>query len=163
MKRLAMVSVILASLVSLQGCAWIKTNPDMITIESDPSGATVYAMGKDIGVTPLDIRQRDVFPPTYSPEQQPLYGIVTIRHAGCKDYTQRVDIAAYRTGIMAKLECGEQKPASEQKPAEVPRAEQRDEKPSIEKRLQLLKELQDKGLVTEDEVKATRRRILEGL
>ena len=28
MKRLALVSVILASLVSLQGCAWIKTNPD---------------------------------------------------------------------------------------------------------------------------------------
>jgi hypothetical protein len=129
----------------------------MITIESDPSGATVYAMGKDIGVTPLDIRQRDVFPATYSPEQQPLYGIIVIRHAGCRDYTQHVDIVAYRNGIKAKLECGEQKPA------EVPRAEQRDEKPSIEKRLQLLKELQDKGLVAEDEVKATRRRILEGL
>jgi hypothetical protein len=157
MKRFALVSMIFASLSSLHGCGSIKTNPDMIAIESDPPGATVYAMGKDIGVTPLDIRQRDVFPATYSPEQQPLYGIIVLRHPGCKDDTQHVDVVASRNGIKAKLECGAQKPAT------APRAEQQDEKPSIEKRLQLLKELQDKGLVTDAEARATRGHILEGL
>ena len=157
MKPIVFVSAFSTCLAFLSGCAWVKSNPDMITVESDPPGATVYAMGKNLGVTPLDIRQRDVFPPTYSPDQEPLYGLIVIRHAGCKDYTRHADVDAYRKGIKAQLDCGEPKPA------EASRASQKDETPSIEKRLQLLKELLDKGLITEDEAKASRRRILEGL
>lgn len=151
------LSTILTCFVFFPGCADIKSNPDMISVESDPPGATVYAMGKSLGVTPLDIRQRDVFPPTYPPDQEPLYGLIVIRHAGCRDYTRHADVDAYRKGIKAKLECGEQKPA------DTLRAPQKDETPSIEKRLQLLKELQSKGLITDDEAKASRKRILEGL
>ncbi len=141
----------------LSGCAEIKSNPDMISVASDPPGATVYAMEKNLGVTPLDIRQRDVFPPTYRTDQEPLYGLIVIRREGCRDYTQHADVDAYRKGIKAKLECGEQNPA------DAPRALQENETPSIEKRLQLLKELLSKGLITEDEAKASRQRILEGL
>lgn len=157
MKRHVFSSAILTCVSLLPACAWIKSNPDRISISSDPPRATVYAMGKNLGVTPLDIRQRDVFPPTYGPDQEPLYGLIVIRHAGCRDYIQHADIDAYRKGIMAKLECGDPKPT------ETLRAPPKDETPSIEKRLQLLKELLDKGLITEDEAKASRRRILEGL
>lgn len=156
-KKTILLSAVLTWFVFLPGCADIKSNPDMISVESDPPGATVYAMGKSLGVTPLDIRQRDVFPPTYRLDQEPLYGLIVIRYAGCRDYTQHADIDAYRKGIKAKLECGEQKPA------DALRAPQKNETSSIEKRLQLLKELQDKGLITEDEAKASRKRILEGL
>jgi len=156
-KKLVFLSAILTCFVFLPGCAWTKSNPDMISVESDPPGATVYAMEKSLGVTPLEVRQRDVFPPTYRPDQEPLYGLIVIRHAGCRDYTRHADVDAYRSGIKAKLECGEHKPA------DTLRAPQKDETPSIEKRLLLLKELQDKGLITEDEAKASRKRILEGL
>jgi len=157
MNKTAPLSVLFAALASLQGCAPFKANPDMISVESDPAGADVYVMGKNVGVTPLEIRQRDVFPPTYGPDQKPLYGIIVLRKTGCKDYTQPADMDAYRYGIKAKLECGERKPA------EAARTNQNEESTSVEKRLQQLKGLQDKGLITDDEAKATRKRILEGL
>lgn len=157
MNKTILLSVLFAALAFLQGCAPFKANPDMISVESDPAGADVYVMGKNVGVAPLEIHQRDVFPPTYSPDQQPLYGIIVLRKTGCKDYTQPADMDAYHYGIKAKLVCGEQKPA------EAARTNQNEENTSVEKRLQQLKGLQDKGLITDDEAKAARKRILEGL
>lgn len=149
MKKHVLLSALFFGLILLQGCVPLRSNPDTISVESDPPGAEVHVMGKKAGVTPLEIRQAEVFPLTYSPEQQSLYGTVVLRHAGCQDFTQRVTAAAYGKGIKAKLDCG-QKLAKE---ADAP----------IEKRLQKLKELQEKGLITEEEAKVTRRRILEGL
>jgi hypothetical protein len=145
MKRFAQVSIIFASLSSLHGCGSIKTNPDMITIESEPTGATVYAMGKDIGVTPLVIRQEVVFPLTYSPEKRDLYGTIILQKEGCKDYKQRVSTGDYRYGIKAKLDCGQNKADS------------------VEQRLRQLKDLHEKGLITDEEEKATRKRIMDAL
>lgn len=156
MKKLFLLLASFAWLAFLHGCAPLRSNPDVISVESDPPGAEVYVMGKKAGVTPLEIRQVEVFPLTYSPEQQPLYGTVVLRYAGCHDYTQRVTTTAYGKGINAKLDCG-------QKPAEAARPDQKEADASIEKRLQKLKELQEKGLITEEEAKVTRRRILEGL
>ncbi len=156
MKKLVLLPVTFAWLAYLQGCAPLRSNPDMISVESNPSGAEVYVMGKKVGITPLEVRQIDVFPLTYSPEQQSLYGTIVLRHVGCQDYTQRVTATAYGRGVKAKLDCV-------QKPAETTRTEQKDADASIENRLQKVKELQDKGLITEEEAKATRRRILEGL
>lgn len=117
----------------------------MIAIASEPTGASVFAMGSEIGVTPLAIRQEVVFPLTYEPEKRDLYGTVILRKAGCKDFQQRVSSTDYRYGIMAKLDCGQH--ATE----------------SVEQRLRQLKDLRDKGLITDDEEKATRKRILDGL
>ena len=156
MKKHVLLSALFFGLTLLQGCIPLRSNPDTIAVESDPPGAEVYVMGKKAGVTPLEIRQAEVFPLTYSPEQQSLYGTVVLRHAGCQDFTQRVTAAAYGRGIKAKLDCG-------QKPAEAARTDRREADAPIEKRLQKLKELQEKGLITEEDAKATRRRILEGL
>jgi len=147
MKKIFLTSAILASLVSIHGCGPIKSDPDMITIESEPTGAAVYAMGEQVGVTPLVIRQEVVFPMNYDPAKRDLYGTVLLRKTGCQDYRQHVSVDAYRFGIKAKLACG-------QKQAEPK---------SIEQRLRELKELHDKGLITDEEEKATRQRILNGL
>ena len=117
----------------------------MITIASEPSGANVFAMGERVGITPLVIRQEVVFPLTYKSEKADLYGTIILRKAGCKDFQQRVSSADYRYGIIAKLDCG-------QRTTET-----------AEQRLRQLKDLHDKGLITDDEEKATRKRILDGL
>ncbi len=147
MKKIALTAAILACLISVHGCGPIISDPDMISIESEPAGATVYAMGQDVGVTPLKIRQAVVFPMNYSPETRDLYGTVLLRKTGCKDYRQHVSSDDYRYGIKVTLDCGEKKA----------------EPKSIEQRLRQLKELHDKGLITDEEEKATRRRILDGL
>ena len=147
MKKIVLASATLASLISVHGCGPIKSDPDTITIESEPTGATVYAMGKDVGVTPLTIRQEVVFPLNYDPAKRDLYGTVLLRKTGCQDYRRHVSTDVYRYGIKATLDCG-------QKQAQPK---------SIEQRLQQLKELHDKGLITDEEEKATRQRILDGL
>jgi hypothetical protein len=145
MKRFALISMIFASLSSLHGCGSVKTDPDMISIGSEPTGATVYAMGKAIGVTPLVVRQEVVFPLTYSPEKRDMYGAIMLQKEGCKDYKQRVSTADYRFGIKAKLDCGQNK------------------SDSVEQRLRQLKDLHEKGLITDEEEKATRKRIMDAL
>jgi hypothetical protein len=145
MKRFALVSMIFASLSSLHGCGSIKMDPDMITIESEPMGATVFAMGNEVGVTPLVIRQEVAFPLTYSPDRRDLYGTIILRKADCKDFQQRVSSSDYRYGIKAKLDCGQNRSGS------------------IEQRLRQLKELHEKGLITDEEEKATRKRIMDAL
>ncbi len=145
MRRFALVSMIFASLSSLHGCGSVKTDPDMITIESEPMGAAVFTMGNKIGVTPLTIRQEVVFPLTYIPEKRDLYGTIMLQKEGCKDYKQRVSTADYRYGIKAKLDCGQNKAES------------------VEQRLRQLKDLHEKGLITDEEEKATRKRIMDSL
>ena len=117
----------------------------MIKIESEPTGATVIAMGNEVGATPLAIRQEVVFPLTYSPDKRVLYGTIILRKAGCKDFQQRVSSNDYRYGVKAKLDCGQNKSES------------------IEQRLRQLKELHEKGLITDEEEKATRKRIMDAL
>jgi PEGA domain len=147
MKPIALAPALLACLISVHACGPIKPDPDMITIESEPAGATVYAMGKDVGVTPLKIRQAVVFPMNYGPETRELYGTVLLRKTGCRDYRQHVNTDAYRYGIRATLDCGRKQAQPK----------------SVEQRLRQLKELHDQGLITDEEEKTTRRRILDGL
>jgi hypothetical protein len=147
MKRSAMASMLFSSLSLLHGCGPIKADPDMITVASDPAGATVYAMGKAIGTTPMVIRQEVVFPLTYSPEKRDLYGTILLHKEGCQDHKQVVSTADYRYGIKAKLDCGQNKNKGE----------------SIEQRLRQLKDLHEKGLITDEEEKATRKRIMDSL
>jgi len=147
MKKIALIPALLASLFSLHGCGPIISDPDMVSIESEPTGATVYAMGKEVGVTPLKIRQEVVFPMNYKPEDRDLYGTVLLRKRGCKDFRQHVSSDDYRYGLRATLDCGQKKVVAK----------------SVEQRLQQLKELHDKGLITDEEEKTTRQRILDGL
>lgn len=145
MKQTVLVSVIFVSLTVLHGCGSVKSDPDMITIASEPMGANVFVMGNRIGVTPLTIRQEIVFPLTYDPDKSGLYGAIVLRKTGCKDFQQRVSSSDYRYGIMAKLDCGQHTTES------------------VEQRLRQLQDLHTKGLITDDEEKAARKRILDGI
>jgi hypothetical protein len=134
-----------------------------IKIESEPAGADVYLMGDKVGVTPMQITSKDVFPNIYPPEKVSVYGRVTLKKAGCADFTRTVDGAMSSAGLHAKLDCGDINPASTQtsstkQSGDVPRSGE-----TAEQRLGKVKDLLNKGLITEEEAKKARERILNEL
>jgi hypothetical protein len=129
-----------------------------IKIESVPSGAEVYVMGEKVGVTPLQINSQDVFPNTYPRNKESEYGRITLKKAGCSDFTRTVSGDISSAGLHAKLDCGNNNPASPGTTAEAPRSSD-----TVEQRLDKIKDLLSKGLITEEEAKKARERILNEL
>jgi PEGA domain len=129
-----------------------------IRIDSDPSGAEVYVMGEKVGVTPLAIRRKDVFPVTYPKEKELLYGKVILKKQGCLDFPKTVNPKIIDAGLHAQLECGDMAPASPPAAREAPRLNA-----TIEQRLEKIKELLNKGLITEEEAKKARASVLNDL
>jgi hypothetical protein len=126
-----------------------------IKIESDPTGAEVHVMGEKIGVTPLQISYADVFPNIYPKEKESLYGRVTLKKASCADLTRTISTEIISTGLRAQLDCKD--PSPKQSGAAPVVSE------TIEQRLNRIKDLQSKGLITEEEAKKARERILNEL
>lgn len=155
------------------GCASLGAKPDRVDVTSDPAGAAVYAMGAKVGVTPLTLDQDTIFPLTYPRDKQALYGAVELRKAGCNSATQRVSTRAVVKGVHVKLDCGEaartetstprqaqpsQPPVSANGQAQTTPVMK--EKPGIEMRLKQVQDLRDQGLITEQEAREIRQRIL---
>jgi hypothetical protein len=122
-------------------------------------------MGKVLGSTPLVVRDQDVFPVVYAPDQQDLYGIVILKKDGCQDYLQRVNSTILKKGVKAKLDCTEV--AAEQASTQIPQGNQPSipvpAPTSLKQRLIRLDELHQDGLITDEEYGAARRRILDEL
>jgi hypothetical protein len=154
-RRLAIFAISLSFAVAV-GCSGASkwTRADTLSVASEPAGATVYAAGKQVGVTPLEVRQQDVFPLVYASEQQDAYGTLLFKKDGCRDHTVRVNNAVIRKGVDVMLDCGQ---ANLAKPppgtAGMP-------PPSIRERILRLNELRDQGLISEEEYGALRRKIL---
>jgi hypothetical protein len=129
-----------------------------IKIESDPSGAEVYVMGEKVGVTPLQISHKDVFPNIYPKEKVSVYGRVTLKKAGCSDFTRTISSEISNVGLRAQLDCVDMKPASPKTSGDVPRISE-----TVEQRLDKIKDLLNKGLITEEEAKKAREHILNDL
>lgn len=176
MRDIRPLSCLLALLVIAlaPGCAPMGAKPGRVDVTSDPAGADVYAMGSKVGVTPLTLDQDVVFPLTYPIEKQALYGVVELRKAGCADARQGVSTRALARGIHVRLDCGEAAAAEKTAPRQmqpaptpVPASGQVPPAPKetsgIELRLRQVKDLRDKGLITEQEAQEIRRRILDEL
>ncbi len=134
-----------------------------VKVESNPSGADVYVMGEKVGVTPLKIEQKTLFPLNYPKEKESLYGKITLKKSGCQDYVKGVNAKILKVGIKARMDCGDLNPQSAEgsyggSVKAVPRMSE-----SIEQRLAHIKELQEKGLITEDEAKKARDHVLNDL
>ena len=139
--------------VALSGCAAMPKDASIIPVESDPPGATVYVLDKAYGTTPLVLRHQDVFPVTYDPARQHLYGRIVLRKEGCREHAQPVSTKVYARGLSVRLDCG---PVGAGQPAApLPT--------TVESRLRQLKDLREQGLVTEEEAREIRQRILNDL
>jgi hypothetical protein len=173
---------LLAALVGLGGCGSMHS----IKIDSDPSGATVRASGREIGTTPLTIIPDEIFPPRFVGTGYQAAGKLEIDKAGCQPYRKDVDDAVLSKDITARLTCDpaamEQAPAPtpsgapapatvQQAPTVVPSvpaapaAGSTPAKPAsaVRQRLQTLESLHKDGLVTDQEYRSIRKRILDGL
>lgn len=159
------------------GCAPMGAKPGRIDVSSEPAGAAVYVMGEKAGVTPLTLDQDAIFPLTYPAEKQALYGKVELRKAGCQPATQAVSTRAVARGVHVKLGCGEAAPASgpavpappavpATAPATsvpVPATPAAQPRPAIDSRLRQVRDLLEQGLITEQEAREIRQRILDEL
>jgi PEGA domain len=126
-----------------------------IKVESVPSGADAYVMGEKVGVTPLEISRKDVFPNIYPGNKESVYGRITVKKDGCSDYTRTVSAEISNGGLHAKLDCGDMNPAF---PGTATHSGE-----TVEQRLDKIKDLLSKGLITEEEAKKARARVLNDL
>jgi hypothetical protein len=163
-KTLAVFTLLLAagcsstSSVSKNAGSLFPSVADKIKIESEPSGAEVYVMGEKIGVTPLNIHPKDVFPNTYQKEKESLYGKVTLKKTGCSDFTRSISTEISNVGLQAQLECGDMNAALAKTSKDARRINE-----TVEQRLDKIKDLLNKGLITEEEAKNARARVLDDL
>lgn len=155
--RLRLVTVLLVAILS-PACATLGSHPGQINVTSEPAGAEVYVMGEKLGVTPLVVNQNAVFPPAFPATKQALYGNIELRKPGCKDVVQPVSTRALARGVHVRLEC-EGAGVSESPAASRPA----DPAASMEMRLRRVQDLRDKGLITEQEARDIRQRILNEL
>lgn len=135
-----------------------------LRIESDPPGAEVLLIGGSAGHTPLSVGERAIYPNDYSDEQAPLYGLVTLRRAGCATHVQRVTLDDIERGMQVRLDCD---PAAAMAASAVTSspatATAADESVSQRRlrQLQVLQELLDEGLMSAAEEQRIRRALLK--
>jgi hypothetical protein len=155
----------LVSLLFVTGCTgpMRQGTPDTIAVQSDPAGAHVMVMGKDLGVTPLTLPVKAVFPASYTPEQEALYGRVTLLKDGCAEYVATVDNRALGRGLKAQLDCAAvtsvpAAPAAQAAETPAPAAAR-----APAQRLRMLDDVHKEGLISDEEYRQLRQRILDEL
>jgi len=145
---------------------------EAVLIESVPPGAQVLVSGRDIGVTPLSVELDKAFPRHWTTrvktddEGFAFYRrleTLEIKKDGCEIYTQQVVEPDLARDIKITLKCDPNyqpgvvaAPAAVSTPAPVPAV-------GIEQRLRTVEDLKAQGLITEDEYRTQRQRILDGL
>jgi len=177
------LTIVLAALIA--GCNVIdsftadRSADGRIQITSAPPGAAVYLMDTKAGVTPMTIDERDLYPVSYAPETEKYYGQIILRKEGCRDFSKRLTRSDVYKGLVARLDCSSgatnehvQEPLPEVQPTVVsapipvkkPHPEDSVPTPSLPEQqleqLRILQQLQDAGVLTDDEEKQLRKRIL---
>ena len=164
MDQKKLITLFALSLTACSGSSLAPRTNQQFTVSSTPSGAAVYVMGEQAGVTPLTLDAKQVFPNTYSQEQEQHYGRIVLKHEGCKDQIIGINSGRLSDGIVAKLECPKMAAAKEQVAQESPAQTETTVKPSSAKeRLKQLDDLKQEGLITEQEYRKIRQEVLDSL
>ena len=158
---------LLAFTSGLSGCASTGSNESQgrhIKITSEPAGATAYADGAEIGTTPLEIVPGDHFRSGFAGFSYRYVGKLSLKKAGCETWSNEVNDNILSKDINTKLKCDpnfQPAPAASApavgSPAISPAKDQ-----SIE-RLEQIEALHKKSLISDEEYKQLRARILEQL
>jgi len=158
-------------IISTVNAAGVKAR--RIRIDSDPAGAAVSSITGKLGVTPLTIGERDIYPNTYPDEKFDLYGKVVISKSGCKTVTRRITLDDSKKGLDVQLDCKVtvSRPASvsTNEPPLIYIPEETSGLPSEPlsdrrlRQLKVLNELLEDKLISEQEERLIRKRIFERL
>ncbi len=151
--HLACTLILLMSACS--GNSLAPKNSNEISVNSEPSGASVYVMGKLVGTTPTVINVNTVYPVTYSQENEQNYGRIKLTHENCSDRTITLNTRMISDGLKVKLDCTESEGQTAGEPSLADK--------SVNQRLKELQVLKDDGLINEKEYREIRTRILESL
>jgi hypothetical protein len=153
--------------LTLQGCWSIPVN-----LRSDPTGATVLANGSVVGATPMQIHADRLFPHKRKGIGWVREGRLTLQRPGCTPKTLEVDNDLLKRSLTVDLECRPDalvrvRPEPSPVPAvgataEPTRARARTTEGAAE-RLMELEGLRTQGLITAEEYRAIRQRILDRL
>ena len=176
-KKILLIGLLASSLLFLQGCGSRKP----ITISSQPEGADIIADGKNIGKTPMQIDQDEVFPPRWHGSAYMVKGQLEMQKDGCDPVTMNVNDMVLSKDINKELKCRPSALATPEKPAPAVPAKPATSAPAaessplastaggpattdeIEERLARLKQLRDRGVISAQEYAAQRKRILDSL
>jgi hypothetical protein len=149
--------ILICALIFLSGCSGASVKAQKpADVTSTPSGATVYANGKELGKTPLRHDLYDAFPAGWADWKYQAQGVLTVKMDGCEDYTLTVSDYALSKPIHAELKCSGPVQSDQAAPIKTPDS-------GAEKRLEELEALYKKGVITKDEYNSTRARILNEL
>jgi hypothetical protein len=156
------VPAALAAVALLFGCAGLEGPRETITIDSEPQGARVYVAGREIGVTPLKVVLDETFPRHWTsrahPEEEAAFSYrrmetVDLKREGCETYTKVLVEQELKDDVRVSLKCD----PNYRPPAPATEAQ------TVEQRLRALEDLRSKGLVTDEEYRAQRQRILNSM
>jgi hypothetical protein len=151
---------IAAASVTLQGCLSVPVN-----IRTDPSGATVFANGQVVGTTPMEITADKYFPHRRKGLDWHREGTLRLERPGCDPKTLEVDNETLKRTLRVDLDCRPDAPvfvaptATAAQPA-VPAAASTG---ATAERLEEVEALRSQGLITAEEYRSIRARILDRL
>ncbi len=148
------VSLVAISLL-LQACAGSSVQQKELAdaVTSTPSGALVYANGKELGLTPLSQDLYDAFPAGWKNSSYQAQGELIVKMSGCEDFKLNITDYILSQPIHAELNCDQPELLESSESALS----------AVEKRLNELKQLYDKGVISRQEYDGTRQRILSEL
>ncbi len=164
--RLRWLGLLAASAV-LSGCAGTGSTSESaagrIKITSDPAGAMAYADGAELGATPVQIAPGNHFRSGFVGFSYRYVGKLSIKKPGCETWTTEVNDYILSKDVHAKLKCDpnyQPAPAPAAAGATGTAAPGQD---SAAERLERIESLRKKGLISDDEYKQLRARVLDKL
>ena len=160
------VGLIIVAIGLLQGCSGSSIkDQNRPNVTSNPSGATVYADLLELGKTPLRHDLYDAFPAGWKNATYQAQGILSVKKDGCKDFTLKVSDYILSKPIHAELKCNSASKSENSIPEIKADSSASQVAPSsgTEKRLKELEALFKKGVITKEEYKTNRKRILNEL
>lgn len=162
---------LLTAAATLSGCAGTgsisESSAGRIKIISDPAGAIAYADGAELGATPLQIVPGNHFRSGFMGFSYRFVGKLSIKKPGCDTWSTEVNDFILSKDVNAKLKCDPSyQPPATSSPAAggtsgssaVPSAQE-----SASERLERIETLRKKGLISDDEYKQLRARVLDKL
>jgi len=162
---------LLAAATVFSGCAGMGASSESqtgrIKITSEPAGAVAYADGSELGATPVEIVPGNVFRSGFVGFSYRYYGKLSIKKAGCETWSTEVNDYVLSKDVHAKLKCDPDfRPAAPAAPSaggrsgSMPNPSSGDQ--AIE-RLERIEALHKKGLISDEEYKQLRARIIDKL
>lgn len=152
----------------LSGCAGTSVlsekTGNRIKVSSDPAGATVVADGAELGVTPLQIVPGNHFRSGFVGLSYRYVGKLSVKKPGCDTWSTDVNDFVLSKDIHAKLKCDPnyRPPLPGPAAGSAPAAQETPPASAVE-RLEQIENLRKKGLISDEEYKQLRLRVLDKL